>query len=60
MGIFFKSKTLFSPLFEDVTVYKSVSVLPKASHNVLFSLFNTVYIGMVTHERTEDSIQIYA
>jgi len=46
---------------EPVTIHESVNVcsfsmmvrcIPTPSHNVPFSLFNTVYIGMVTHERT--------
>jgi len=45
-----------------VTIHESVSVcsfsmmvrcIPTPSHNVPFSLFNKVYIGIVTHERTE-------
>ena len=52
---------------DTVTIHESVSVcsfsvmvrcIPTPSHNVPFSLFNTVYIGMVTHEKTEGQCSV--
>jgi len=42
-----------------VTIYESVSGCSFSMMvRWLFSLFNTVYIGMVTHERTEDQCPV--
>jgi len=42
-----------------LTIYESVSGCSFSMMvRWLFSLFNTVYIGMVTHERTEDQCPV--